>query len=133
MSQCDEKPSEGDSHEPDWEALRRRALDLLQSKYRGAWQHDDYENMTQTALLNVIKTYQRMRGTDHIVKALDTDALKAFPHREAMLAEFARRSPAGRVLAPADVAGAVYLLSLPEADMVSGHTLVVDGGYSVSS
>jgi enoyl-[acyl-carrier protein] reductase III len=63
---------------------------------------------------------------------VDTDALQAFPHREEMRAEFARRSPAGRVLEPADVAGAVYLLALPEAEMISGHTLVVDGGYSVS-
>ena len=63
---------------------------------------------------------------------VDTDALKQFPLREEMLAAFAKRAPAGPVLTPEDVAGAVYLLCLPEADKVTGHTLVVDGGYSIS-
>ena len=62
---------------------------------------------------------------------VDTDALKAFPEREAMLAEFAGRAPIGRVLAAEDVAGAVYLLCVPEAETITGHTLVVDGGYSI--
>jgi len=63
---------------------------------------------------------------------VDTDALKYFPNREELLADFARRSPAGPVLRPEDVAGAVYLLCLPEAAMITGHTLVVDGGFSIS-
>jgi enoyl-[acyl-carrier protein] reductase III len=63
---------------------------------------------------------------------VDTDALKHFPHREQLLEEFARRTPAGPTLRPEDVADAVYLLCLPEASMITGHTLVVDGGYSIS-
>jgi enoyl-[acyl-carrier protein] reductase III len=63
---------------------------------------------------------------------VDTDALKYFPHREQLLAEQARRAPAGPVLTPADVADAVYLLCLPEARMITGQTLVVDGGFSIS-
>ena len=63
---------------------------------------------------------------------VDTDALKHFPNREQLLAEYARRAPAGPVLAPEDVANAVYLLCLPEAAMITGHTLVVDGGYCIS-
>jgi enoyl-[acyl-carrier protein] reductase III len=63
---------------------------------------------------------------------VDTDALKHFPNREQLLAEYARRTPMGPTLAPEDVAGAVYLLCLPEAKMVTGHTLVVDGGYCIS-
>ena len=31
-----------------------------------------------------------------------------------------------------DVANAVYLLCLPEAAMINGHTLVVDGGFCIS-
>jgi enoyl-[acyl-carrier protein] reductase III len=64
---------------------------------------------------------------------VDTDALRYFPHREELLAAFAQRAPAGPVLSAQDVAGAVYLLCLPEASMVSGHTLVVDGGFSIVS
>ncbi len=62
---------------------------------------------------------------------VDGDALKAFPAREAMLAEFAARAPLGRWLTAAEVADAVYLLSLPEARMITGQTVVVDGGYSI--
>jgi enoyl-[acyl-carrier protein] reductase III len=64
--------------------------------------------------------------------AVDTEALAYFPNRDALLADYARRSPAGPVLTPADVAGAVYLLCLPEAAMINGHTLVVDGGFAIS-
>lgn len=63
---------------------------------------------------------------------VDTDALKFFPNREQLLQEYARRTPAGPTLTPEDVAGAVYLLCLPEAAMITGHTLVVDGGYCIS-
>jgi enoyl-[acyl-carrier protein] reductase III len=63
---------------------------------------------------------------------VDTDALKYFPNREQLLAEHARRAPAGPALTPEDVANAVYLLCLPEAAMITGHTLVVDGGFSIS-
>jgi len=63
---------------------------------------------------------------------VDTDALAYFPNREELLANFAQRTPAGPVLTPDDVAGAVYLLCLPEASMINGHTLVVDGGFAIS-
>ena len=63
---------------------------------------------------------------------VDTDALAHFPNRDELLADFARRTPAGPVLTAADVAGAVYLLCLPEAAMINGHTLVVDGGFCIS-
>ena len=63
---------------------------------------------------------------------VDTDALAYFPNREALLDEFAQRSPAGPKLTPEDVANAVYLLCLPEASMINGATLLVDGGFAIS-
>jgi enoyl-[acyl-carrier protein] reductase III len=63
---------------------------------------------------------------------VETDALSAFPNREELLSNAARRTPLGATLTPEDVAGAVYLLCLPEARMITGHTLVVDGGFSIS-
>src|SRR6266404_3815129 len=63
---------------------------------------------------------------------VDTDALKFFPNREQLMAEYARRTPAGPTLSTENVADAVYLLCLPEAAMITGHTLVVDGGYCIS-
>lgn len=63
---------------------------------------------------------------------VDTDALAYFPNRDQLLENFAQRTPAGPVLTPDDVAGAVYLLCLPEAAMINGHTLTVDGGFAIS-
>jgi len=63
---------------------------------------------------------------------VDTDALKHFPNREELLAEYARRTPLGPTLKTEQVADAVFLLCLPEAAMITGHTLVVDGGYCIS-
>lgn len=62
---------------------------------------------------------------------VDTDALRYFPNRDTLLAEFTKRSLAGRELTTSDVANAVYLLCLPEADMIRGQTLYVDAGYSI--
>jgi enoyl-[acyl-carrier protein] reductase III len=63
---------------------------------------------------------------------VETDALSYFPNREELVASFQARSPAGPVLTPEDVAGAVYLLTLPEAAMINGATLYVDGGFAIS-
>jgi enoyl-[acyl-carrier protein] reductase III len=62
---------------------------------------------------------------------VDTDALKHFPNREQLLDEYQAHSLAPRPLTPADVANTVYLLCLPEAEMIKGHTLFVDAGYSI--
>ena len=41
-----------------------------------------------------------------------------------------KRIPIGRVGQPEDVAGAVVFLASPAADLVTGHTLLVDGGWT---
>jgi enoyl-[acyl-carrier protein] reductase III len=64
---------------------------------------------------------------------VDTDALKHFPNREQMLSESARRTPAGRLVSPDDVADVVLWLASPLSNMVVGQTIVVDGGYSVTA
>ena len=61
---------------------------------------------------------------------VDTGALEHFPNREAML-ELGAQNPVGRLVTPEDVAAAVTFLCSPEAEMVRGQTLVVDGGYSL--
>ncbi len=62
---------------------------------------------------------------------VDTDALKHFPNREQLLEESRRRTPAGRLITPQDVADAVVFLCSDYASMIRGQTLVVDGGYSI--
>ena len=62
---------------------------------------------------------------------VDTDALKHFPNRRQLLDESARRTPAGRLISPQDVANAVVFLCTDFASMIHGQTIVVDGGYSI--
>jgi enoyl-[acyl-carrier protein] reductase III len=61
---------------------------------------------------------------------VETAALEHFPNREEMLKTGAA-NPVGRLVTPEDVAGAVAFLCSPDAEMVRGHTLVVDGGFSL--
>jgi enoyl-[acyl-carrier protein] reductase III len=62
---------------------------------------------------------------------VETEALEHFPNRDDMLRAAKTRTPAARMVEPDDVAGAVAYLCSPDADMVCGQTLVVDGGYSL--
>jgi enoyl-[acyl-carrier protein] reductase III len=62
---------------------------------------------------------------------VDTEALDYFPNKEEMLGWAHRRTPAGRMVAPGDLADAVVFLCSPEAEMIRGQTLVVDGGFSL--
>jgi enoyl-[acyl-carrier protein] reductase III len=61
---------------------------------------------------------------------VETGALEHFPNREAML-ELGADNPVGRLVTPADVAGAVSFLCSPDAEMIRGQTVVIDGGWSL--
>ena len=61
---------------------------------------------------------------------VSTGALEHFPNREAML-ESGGRNPAGRLVTPDDVAGVVAFLCSPDAEMIRGQTVVIDGGWSL--
>jgi enoyl-[acyl-carrier protein] reductase III len=62
---------------------------------------------------------------------VETEALDHFPNREEMLHSGKTRTPAGRLVEPNDIAGAVAFLCSPDAQMICGQTLIVDGGYSL--
>lgn len=107
----------------------------------GAWRAiPDYAfiGASKAALESLVRSLAQELGQRGIrvnavsAGVVDTDALKHFRNREQLLAEYARRTPAGPTLTPENVADAVYLLCQPEAAMITGHTLVVDGGYCIS-
>ena len=59
---------------------------------------------------------------------VDTDALRHFPAREAMLETARSKTPLARLTTPEDVAATVDFLTSPRAGMITGQTIVVDGG-----
>jgi len=63
--------------------------------------------------------------------AVDTEALKKFPNRQIILDLALARTPLGRLTLPEDVADVSLFLCSDLAKMISGQTIVVDGGYSI--
>jgi enoyl-[acyl-carrier protein] reductase III len=61
---------------------------------------------------------------------VETGALEHFPNREEML-RAGRSNPVGRLVTGEDLASAVAFLCSPDAEMIRGQTLVVDGGFSL--
>jgi enoyl-[acyl-carrier protein] reductase III len=63
---------------------------------------------------------------------VETDALDSFPNRDEMLAA-GKQTLAGRGLSPEDIARVVAFLCTPEAQMIRGQVIVVDGGVSLEA
>ena len=62
---------------------------------------------------------------------VDTDALRAFPFFEIFKQEVVKRTPAGRVATPEDLARVVAFLCSPESSWIVGQTVIADGGLSL--
>ncbi len=65
---------------------------------------------------------------------VETDALKKFAvmQQEVLLEKLAENTPAGRLVTPEDVANVVAFLCSPEASMIRGEILLLDGGFSLT-
>jgi enoyl-[acyl-carrier protein] reductase III len=63
---------------------------------------------------------------------VETGALDHFPNREEMIAA-GSANPVGRMVEPDDIAGAVAFLCSPDASMIRGQTVIVDGGFSLTA
>jgi len=66
---------------------------------------------------------------------VETDALQHFPgmreHFEERVASALKRTPAARVVKAEDIAGVVAFLCSPEAFMIRGQTILIDGGATL--
>ena len=63
--------------------------------------------------------------------AVATDIWNLIPDGQEILKKVRERTPSGRLLTPEDVAEIVYFLASPQAQMIQGQVIVVDGGYSL--
>jgi enoyl-[acyl-carrier protein] reductase III len=62
---------------------------------------------------------------------VDTDAMKAYPKYDEFQREIIRRTPAGRIGQPDDIARIVAFLARPESEWIIGQTIIADGGLSL--
>ncbi len=62
---------------------------------------------------------------------VDTDAVRHFPEFEKFRDEVVRRTPAGRIGAPEDLARVVAFLASPQSAWIYGQILTADGGLSL--
>lgn len=62
---------------------------------------------------------------------VETEALNFFPSKDAILSEGLRRTPAGRLVMPEEVAKLVAWLCTDDAKMIVGQTIIMDGGYEL--
>ena len=59
---------------------------------------------------------------------IDTDLLRERYPTDAMIADYGKSLPVGRVGTPGDIANAVVFLASDKASYICGHNLLVDGG-----
>jgi enoyl-[acyl-carrier protein] reductase III len=62
---------------------------------------------------------------------VDTESMRLSPDFDKLVDYVQKKTPAGRVAAPEDVAGLVAFLCSPDARWIYGQTLLADGGMSL--
>jgi enoyl-[acyl-carrier protein] reductase III len=90
------------------------------------------------AALEAVTRYLSVEFAPHRIRVnavsgglVETDALKSFGWGTQVIDDTIRRTPAGRMVEPEDLAQVVAFLCTPGAAMIRGQTIVVDGGFSL--
>lgn len=65
--------------------------------------------------------------------AVSTESWQQLPEVESIIEAIRQKTPAGRIVRPEDIAEVVLFLCSPQAEMIRGQVLVVDGGYSLTA
>jgi enoyl-[acyl-carrier protein] reductase III len=127
----------------------REALPLMQSRGGGAVvsisslgarrvMKDYFLVGVSKAALEAVTRYLSVEFAPHGIRVnavsgglVETDALKSFAWGAEVIDDTVRRTPAGRMVEPEDLAQVVAFLCTPAAAMIRGQTIVVDGGFSL--
>jgi NAD(P)-dependent dehydrogenase (short-subunit alcohol dehydrogenase family) len=94
--------------------------------------------MTKAAILSMTKTLAFELATSNIrVNAIapgfvDTRFAAAIVQNEALVAKVKERTPMARVAVPDEIAGGALYLASDASSYMTGHTLTIDGGMTVS-
>ena len=90
------------------------------------------------AALEAVTRYLSVEFAPHGIRVnavsgglVETDALKSFGWGTQVIDDTIRRTPAGRMVEPEDLAQVVAFLCTPGAAMIRGQTIIVDGGFSL--
>ena len=90
------------------------------------------------AALEAVTRYLAVEFAPHSIRVnavsgglVETDALKSFGWGTQVIDDTIRRTPAGRMVEPEDLAQVVAFLCTSGAAMIRGQTIVVDGGFSL--
>jgi len=92
------------------------------------------------AALNALTRYMAVELAERNIRVnavspgvVATDVIQHFDtlSEEGILEKIASATPAGRLVTPEDVAGVVAFLCTPEADMIRGQIITVDGGLTL--
>jgi enoyl-[acyl-carrier protein] reductase III len=63
---------------------------------------------------------------------VETEATRNFPDYDNLVTEIIRRTPAGRLGRPEDIAEVVKFLVSPESAWINGQVIIADGGFSLT-
>ena len=85
--------------------------------------------LTKTAALELAKSNIRVNAI--APGAVQTDLLNRMSGGEEAAEAIAQAIPNGRISSPDEISGAVIWLCSDEATYVNGHTLVIDGGFTI--
>ena len=92
------------------------------------------------AALNALTRYMAVELAEKNIRVnavspgvVATDVIQYFEtlSEEGVLDKIAAATPAGRLITPEDVAGVVAFLCSPEAEMIRGQVITVDGGLTL--
>jgi NAD(P)-dependent dehydrogenase (short-subunit alcohol dehydrogenase family) len=94
---------------------------------------------TKAAVISLTQTLAMELASDNIqVNAIapglvKTKFARAIWENDVLLEEIIRRTPAGRIGEPADIAGIALFLASPASNFATGQVFVIDGGVTVQT